>query len=517
MQNASSCSESPSAWPSGSDNNGNVAGYYYNDNANSGLSHAAAYSYDAVNRLVSAVATGNVTYSQTYTFTGDGSNGQYGNMSCAPAGPGCVAFTYSASTNQITTPGYIYGPRGNQNDPTYSYGWGDEGRMLSAVSNATQTVIATYTYNALMQRVRDVTQSETTDEVYGAGGALLWRYTGNSSSPDQRAYVPFNGGILAEYWSGGTLFDHEDELGSISTSTDYTGNNLAERFFYPYGELWTGIDLNSFNPHRTYAKQPDYDPEIDMYNDPHRHYMPSGRFPSPDPGGISSATLEDPQTWNRYAYARNNPTTLTDPSGLMAITGANIAGVVGELSPTDAAALRFWDNGAGNGYETSSEYSYEEYKAVAGPHNSTPQETENQGQTQTVVEGTTKLNTTIGDTKVRVQVYNLVELDSKGNTTPLPDANHHSLELRETAKGDTKGLDYCHGQCKSASGGKDMHDTWSVTRKNKGYSVTRRFYMDDKAVRIYDASTKKAYDWQNVQASYKGGFVVTYGNGRDPD
>ena len=38
-----------------------------------------------------------------------------------------------------------------------------------------------------------------------------------------------------------------------------------------------------------------------------------GRFMTPDPLG---GHMEDPQTLNKYAYVRNNPTTLTDPTGL---------------------------------------------------------------------------------------------------------------------------------------------------------------------------------------------------------
>jgi hypothetical protein len=41
-----------------------------------------------------------------------------------------------------------------------------------------------------------------------------------------------------------------------------------------------------------------------------------GRFMSPDPLGIFSSNLTDPQTLNLNSYVRNNPVNLTDPSGL---------------------------------------------------------------------------------------------------------------------------------------------------------------------------------------------------------
>jgi len=42
-----------------------------------------------------------------------------------------------------------------------------------------------------------------------------------------------------------------------------------------------------------------------------------GRFTSPDPFS-GSATIANPQTFNRYAYCGNNPVNSTDPSGLAA-------------------------------------------------------------------------------------------------------------------------------------------------------------------------------------------------------
>lgn len=48
-----------------------------------------------------------------------------------------------------------------------------------------------------------------------------------------------------------------------------------------------------------------------------RYYSSAtGRFMSPDPSGLLAQNPADPQSWNLYAYARNNPLIDTDPTGL---------------------------------------------------------------------------------------------------------------------------------------------------------------------------------------------------------
>ncbi len=66
---------------------------------------------------------------------------------------------------------------------------------------------------------------------------------------------------------------------------------------------------------RSSGKERDTETGLDYFM---ARYLSSaqGRFTTPDPL-LASARLTDPQTWNRYAYVRNNPVNLVDPDGRM--------------------------------------------------------------------------------------------------------------------------------------------------------------------------------------------------------
>jgi len=70
------------------------------------------------------------------------------------------------------------------------------------------------------------------------------------------------------------------------------------------------------------GKQRDSESGLDYFN---ARYNSSviGRFMTADPAGKGAVHMDDPQTWNMYAYVRNNPTSLTDPTGLEGCTVDN--------------------------------------------------------------------------------------------------------------------------------------------------------------------------------------------------
>jgi len=106
----------------------------------------------------------------------------------------------------------------------------------------------------------------------------------------------------------GTFYMHPNALGSDSNWTDSHGNTTGEEIYDPWGhKLVSGGYVDRFAG-MSHRDQTGFDVT------PNRDYSSMvDRWMTPDPAG---GHTEDPQTLNKYAYVRNNPLTLTDPTGL---------------------------------------------------------------------------------------------------------------------------------------------------------------------------------------------------------
>ncbi|MBI4356238.1 MAG: hypothetical protein HY597_07340 [Candidatus Omnitrophica bacterium] len=103
---------------------------------------------------------------------------------------------------------------------------------------------------------------------------------------------------------------HPDHLGSTTLVTDEQGQVVQEVSYKPYGEVYAQAGAVNL-PHKFTGQRHDVSTGLYYYNA--RYYDPQlGRFIQPDTVVQAPA---DPQTLNRYSYARNNPVRYVDPTG----------------------------------------------------------------------------------------------------------------------------------------------------------------------------------------------------------
>ena len=109
---------------------------------------------------------------------------------------------------------------------------------------------------------------------------------------------------------GETLFLHPNPLLSTTIETYYNGGVASDVLFYPWGQVWDHAEVVDFQWAGTLYM--DGNPPVDYMT--YRLYGGNlSRWITPDPLG---GEISNPQSLNRYSYALNNPTTLTDPLGL---------------------------------------------------------------------------------------------------------------------------------------------------------------------------------------------------------
>ena len=180
------------------------------------------------------------------------------------------------------------------------------------------TVVATYTYNALNQRIGVKDSGTQTWTVY------------DGTSPDANPYADFNGSgslterylfgpgvvngavmsvILARTSSGGTTAWYlTDNLGSVRDIVDTSGNELDHIVYDAFGNIVT--ETNAANGDRFKFAGMQYDATTGQYYDHARFYSPvEGRFLGLDPRQFAGLEL------NLYSYVGNAPRDATDPDG----------------------------------------------------------------------------------------------------------------------------------------------------------------------------------------------------------
>jgi RHS repeat-associated protein len=202
------------------------------------------------------------------------------------------------------------------------FGYDSAGNMISNGS-------ATYTYNAENQLINAAGYTYTYDgdgnrikKTNGTAGTIYWRDAsgnsideGNLSDLMQNEYIFFGGKRVAreDVQTGHRHYYFSDHLGSASVITSDLGVIQEASDYYPYGgEI--AITHGDPNTYKFTGKERDAEAGLDYFGS--RHFASTmGRFMKTDPDTATPLHLINPQRWNMYAYALNNPLTYTDPDG----------------------------------------------------------------------------------------------------------------------------------------------------------------------------------------------------------
>jgi RHS repeat-associated protein len=284
--------------------NGTLSQLAITDLFNSANTQTCNYSHDDLARIASA----NCGSAANQTFSFD----PFGNINKSGSPYTFNAF-YSSSTNQITciggsgqscTGGFIptYDNSGNvTNDSNHTYAWDADGNSVTVDSVG-------LTFDALDRMVEQNRSGSHTQIVCDPSGDKLALMNGQTLT---KAFVPLPGLANAVYTSSGLdHYRHSDLLGSSRLTSSPSRAYMSSLAYAPYGETYApaGTTDPSFTGMNPDTSSTDYD---FLY----REYSIQGRWPSPDPARFA-ADPSNPQSWNRYSYALNDPCDLLDPLGL---------------------------------------------------------------------------------------------------------------------------------------------------------------------------------------------------------
>jgi RHS repeat-associated protein len=309
--------------------------YLYDGSGNIKSIGTDTFIYDSLGRLKEGTVQGN---QQSYTYDAFGNRltatRASGAVGCA-GGTACeAAVTVLGQSNHLS--GVTYDEAGNVTSGFgAAYTYDGTGMVTGATVGSDQRDFA---YTADDERIAVKQGLSWTWSVRDQGGKVLREFTSleTSSSPLalsshtwSKDYIWRDGLLLAsvsQSASGPTTYHyHLDHLGTPRLITREGGVLVGKHTYYPFGAEMaltpseSATELMKFTGHERDVVAGD-NHSVDYMHA--RYYSPTaGRFLSIDPVG---GDAEHPQSWNRYAYVRNNPIGNTDPDGKICIPCAAV-------------------------------------------------------------------------------------------------------------------------------------------------------------------------------------------------
>jgi RHS repeat-associated protein len=302
----------------------------------SNTSATSQYTYDPLSRVVaSAVQRGGHLQQQGYSYD------VYGNLIATTSAGAMLQRAVDPSTNRLGSSAPLHAQYDQVGNMT---GWVPPG----------QAAVREYAYDALNMITREAakdTGGPVVHHAYSPSNERIWTETATASAKGTLVTTRYTlrdlqGAVLREYgrsaacvepcalavereyaYRDGALLGVStpeakhyyslDHLGTPRIVTDGSGYIIAEHTYFPFG---VEITDNSPTDGPLRFTGHERDPDVNGHAAGALDYMHaryysavSGRFLSVDP---VLGDLSEPQTWNRYAYAVNNPLRYLDPRGL---------------------------------------------------------------------------------------------------------------------------------------------------------------------------------------------------------
>ena len=271
------------------------------------------YTYDSLNRLHDAKETVNGLQTWKQTFDYD----RYGNRRFDAANTTTLGSCSQAECNPLINTSdnrfssgqnYSYDANGNVTTDTigkqFLY---DAENHQKEVRNVANQPIGEYLYDGGGKRIKKISATETTVFVYNGGGRLVAEYSTATVTTPQVSYLT------------------ADHLGSPRVITNQNGAVTTRKDYMAFGDEASSAQRTANPNYDSSETRKGYtgyekDGESGLEFAQARYYNAThGRFTSVDPL-TASASVKNPQTFNRYSYVLNSPYKFVDPLGLISST-----------------------------------------------------------------------------------------------------------------------------------------------------------------------------------------------------